>query len=266
MIYWLKSDGDLSESLIKDIFEANLELYNVITIFMTSSEMSDMFDLLNRDSREFGDQIEAWSTGDRSCFRYYIVGPVAAGKSTLLEHLRCFETYEEWTSLPPPEMYLSFDKLTPEQNKTVDNFIYRELKEKNRRFSGAGVGFHFMDRAPLDLYAFSVSDDERRAKTKELKARVVRDMGFAQGEIIFISAGGKALVKRNLGRGRSPTEAGKAEYLEKQTIDLKNTYTPKTTYETDGCDAAKLAKLVSRHVLLDEYEPTDLNEIMAQYT
>jgi hypothetical protein len=265
MIYWLDRSDGLSSSLIQDIFEANLELYNVITIFLTSEEIAQALSLLTTDERTFSESIDAWGSDQRSSFRYYIVGPVAAGKSTLLEHLRCFETHEEWTSLPPPEMYLSFDKLTPEQDKKVNDFIYRELKEKNKRLSAGGVGFHFMDRAPLDLYAFSKTEVERRKKTRDIKNKVTRDQGFVSGEIVFIYAGGETLVRRNLGRGRPPKDSGEAEYLQEQCDALRSIYNPPNVYATDACNAGELARRVARHALLGDYKPVDLNDIMGRY-
>jgi hypothetical protein len=265
MIYWLKSPTALSDPIRKDIFEANIELYNVITIFLTSSEIAEFLKLLTFNEREFGEFIDGLRGGQRHCFRYYIVGPVAAGKSTLLEHLRCFDTCEEWTSIPPREMYLAFDKLSLAEKKNVDDFVYKELKEKNKRFKNMGVGFHFMDRAPLDLYAFTKTEEEKRAKTKEVKERVVGDDPFVRGEVIFVYAAADALVKRNLGRGRAPKDAGKAKYLEKQTNDLRAIYSPTLVYDTGLCGEAELARKVARHALMGDYTPIDLDKIMDRY-
>jgi hypothetical protein len=202
MIFCLQAPDALTAKQRRDIFDANLELYNLVTVFLTSTEICALLKLLNVDERNFRDALDTMGEDRRSCYHYYIAGPVASGKSAVLEQLRCFATYEEWTRPPPSEMYLSFEKLTPEQSGKIDSFIFGELKEKNSKMHTATVGFHFMDRAPLDLYAFSKDDAERREKTKKLAELVIRDRPLHPGEILFVTAKGETLVERNVGRGR----------------------------------------------------------------
>jgi hypothetical protein len=265
MVYWLEHEKQLRETQRDDIFLANLELYNVITIFLTSREIKEVLDLLVLNDRDFRDKLDDLEPDKRSRYHYYIVGSVASGKSTLLEHLRCFNTIEEWTRPPPQEMYRSFDSLSPEESKKVDSFVYAELKEKNIQMHSAGVGFHFVDRAPLDLYAFSRGEEEQKNKTKHLQEIVARDKPLQLGEVVFLHAGGNTLVERNYGRGRPPSDAGEASYLAKQAADLKGIYNPSIIEETDKRSAGEIAKRVARHALLDKYEPIDLNQIMKRY-
>lgn len=265
MVYWVPAGDALEDKQRQDNFDANLELYNVITIFLTSSEMAEFFSLLTLDERAFGDFMDGFSK-EPSQFHYYIVGPVASGKSSLLEQLRSFDTFEEWTRPPPNEMYYAHDKIDPDKRqKVVDAFVYSELKEKNRRMTEAGVGFHFMDRAPLDLYAFSKSDDENKSKTAQLKALVTRDRELKAGEIVFITARPETLVRRNLGRGRLPADAGDEAYLEKQDLNLQSVYAPVTPWSTDDCNAGELAKRIARHALMEDYAPVDLKGILGRY-
>lgn len=265
MIFWIKDDDSLSESRRNDIFEANLELYNLVTIFLTSAEIREFLGLLNRNVRNFNDVVERFGQDRRSRFHYYIVGPVAAGKSTLLEHLRCFQTHEEWTRPPPSEMYLASSKISSTQQETIDQFIYSELKEKNKRMHGAKVGFHFMDRAPLDLYAFSKNDEDNKLKSKALREQVTRDQPLQQGEIVFVVAEPKTLVMRNMARGRPPKKAGQQKYFKEQIANLKGVYQPKFVLSSDRHDAGEVARAVARHALFDDYNPIDLNAIIARY-
>lgn len=265
MVYWIEEDGNLSPGRQQDIFEANLELYNLVTIFLTSSEIQEFLSLLNQGNRSFSEKIEKIGEDRRSRFHYYIVGPVAAGKSTLLEQLRCFNTHEEWTSPPPREMYLASNKIDAVQQQTVDSFIYSELKEKNKRMHGAPVGFHFMDRAPLDLYAFSKSQAENAAKSKALREQVTNDQSLQRGEILFIEATPSELVMRNIRRGRPPEDAGQPAYFEKQIKDLKKIYQPGFVLSTEHHNAGEVARKVARHALFDDYNPTDLDAIVVRY-
>jgi len=265
MIHWIEGDGDYPEHRRRDIFEANLELYNLITIFLTSEEIREFLQLLLLEKRSFIDIIESMEPDRRATYHYYIVGPVAAGKSTLLEHLRCFETLEEWTRPPPKEMYLASTMIGEPEQRIIDEFLNLELKEKNRLMHSAGVGFHFMDRAPLDLYAFTQTDEEIKRKSKELRELVTRNKPLQEGEIIFIEAEPKTLVKRNMARGRPPEKAGRDDYLEEQIRKLKEIYHPKFILSTDQYNANEVARTVARHVLLGDYTPTDLQGIVARY-
>lgn len=268
MIRWLNAPDHMTDEQMHDVFEANLELYNLVTIFLTSDEIKEFIGLLNSEERMFRERLDQLPPERRSRFHYYIVGPVAGGKSTVLEQLRCFSTFEEWTRPPPKEMYLSTEQLKKvgiEASKRIDNFVYSETKEKNMRMHNAGIGFHFMDRAPLDLYAFSNDDHERQRKTEELRDVVTRDRSLHSGEIVFVTASGETLVRRNLGRGRDPETSGTAEYLNDQSEFLQKLYEPTYILDTDQQLAGEVAKKVARHALLEEYKPIDLNQIMNRY-
>lgn len=265
MIHWLEEPDTLTAAQCKDIFDANRELYNLVTLFMTSSEIGSFLRLLNLEEDAFTSEVESWGQGHRTIFHYYIVGPVAAGKSSVLEQLRCFGTYEEWSRPPPEEMYLSYKKLTSEQKKIVDQFLYPELREKNKRMATAGPGIHFMDRGPLDLYAFSEDDEERREKTAALRSLVTRELALQGGEIVFLVADGKTLVKRNRGRGRPPEKAGEEKYLEGQAKDLEAAYETVFPVETRLRSSGDVAKAVAQHALLDEYLPINLMNLLVRY-
>lgn len=265
MLFWIKDTDSVSQSRRDDIFEANLELYNLITIFLTSKEIGEFLHILNNEEREFSELVAELGSDKRSRYHYYIAGPVAAGKSTLLEHLRCFQTHEEWTRPPPSEMYLASNKINEAQQVKVDQFIYSELKEKNRRMHVAPVGFHFMDRAPLDLYAFSNTAAENREKTRSLREKVTRDHSLQQGEVIFITATPGTLVRRNMARGRSPEDAGREDYLSGQAKILEEIYKPTFKLSTELCGAGEAARRVARHVLFSDYCPVNLEAIVDRY-
>ena len=265
MIYWIRNDADYPKQRCTDIFDANLELYNLITIFMDSDEIREFLKMLTLDKRSFTDIMEGFEPDRRATYHYYIVGPVAAGKSTLLEHLRCFETLEEWTRPPPKEMYLASTKIGEPEQRIIDDFLKQELKEKNRLMHAAGIGFYIVDRAPLDLYAFTQTDEEIKRKSKELRELVTRNKQLQAGEIIFVEAQPKTLVRRNMNRGRPPEKAGKEDYFANQLNKLKEIYNPSFILSTDDYNAAETARKVARHVLLGSYAPADLQGIISRY-
>lgn len=266
MVQWISDDTDLTCNQTNDIFEANLELYNLITIFLTTSEIGEFLRVINKDRRPFEEFIDQCGDEYRHRYHYYIVGPVAAGKSSLIEHLRCFHTHEEWTRPPPPEMYMSFEKLDDRQKAVVDDFVYGELKEKNRRLHDSDIGIFFMDRAPLDLYAFSETSEEQKQKTREIRKRVTRDRELHPGEVVFIWAEGHCLVSRNYGRGRPPESAGQADYYNRQTEALRVIYNPVLQIQNDKKSIGEVAREVARHAILGRYSPVNLTEIMSRYS
>ena len=84
-----------------------------------------------------------------------MVGSVLAGKSSCLEALRCFRTFEEWNSKPPVKMYQDHKTLTAPERTEIDDWVCAQLNQKNDRMRKVGVGVHVMDRGFLDLFAFS---------------------------------------------------------------------------------------------------------------
>ena len=122
-----------------------------------------------------------------------------------------------------------------------------------------------MDRAPLDLYAFSKSDAENLEKSKNIRALVTRDQSLQKGEILFIEASPATLVRRNMARGRPPKDAGSEEYFANQISGLKNVYQPSFVLSTEQHNTGEVARRVVRHVLLEAYRPTDLDKIIERY-
>lgn len=52
--YYIRYDeGELSENDRQDIFQANLDVYNLITIFAGKAEIAELFSLLSLDSAQF---------------------------------------------------------------------------------------------------------------------------------------------------------------------------------------------------------------------
>lgn len=122
-----------------------------------------------------------------------------------------------------------------------------------------------MDRAPLDLYAFSKSEAENLKKSERVRALVTRDQPLQKGEVLFIEASPATLVRRNMARGRPPAEAGSEEYFIEQISNLKKVYEPSFVLSTEQYNAGEVARRVARHVLLEEYCPTDLDKIIDRY-
>lgn len=281
IVNWIRADDDITPQQMEDISRANFDLYNLVTVFLTSEQIDEFLRLIqvgvDRNIKanielldeKFRDEIRKYST-EPICYKYYIAGPVASGKSTLLENLRTFQTLEEWPERTPSELYQDHKLLTDDQRKSVDQWVYRQLRIKNRHFVKGEPGIHVMDRAPLDLFAFSLSDDENRKKAKEISSVVEADRKLSEGEVMLVVASPDILLERQLRRGRIPKGKGGISYdgegLKQQTEQLEKTYKGAVIYKTDICSQHMLTRKAIRHILFEEYRPLNisaLNEIVA---
>jgi hypothetical protein len=277
IVHWLNAPDAMDEHQMDDVRKANFELYNLVTIFLTSDEIGPFLDLIQvgtddhsrvgQDALDenFRDQINAYGLKQPVKYKYYIAGPVASGKSSLLENLRTFHTHEEWPEPTPIEMYMDHKLLSDSQRASIDQWVYRQLRIKNKRFSNAGPGVVVMDRAPLDLFAFSKNDDENQRKAEEIISEVEAETQLADGEVLLIMASPRCLLERQLGRGRIPVSKGGISYdqegLQLQKEQLRKIYPESHMYNTDECNQVALARRAMRHILFEEYEPINLSAI-----
>jgi predicted ATPase len=255
-VHWLMSQDSLTEEERKEIFDANLELYNLITLFMTTDEIRSFLFAMNATDAEFDEALR--SSGQNVSQVFYIVGPVAAGKTSVLEYLRCFATQEEWLGENPREMYIASDRVGHEKITMIDNWVYDQVRLKNEQLVGASKGFIFVDRGPLDLFAFSESDGQWPDKAKQVRGKL-RGQKLASGPVVFLHADGQTLVDRNWKRGRTPDVSGSAEYLVRQGSTLAEIYRTRTVFETDQVSPDLIAMKVARTALLGEHHVIDVH-------
>lgn len=273
IVYWDDPAKARTQRQRDDIFAVNLNVYNLISIFLSSSELKCMIKILNIvDADQFADEIAGLSEGKISR-RYYLVGPVAGGKSSTLAALRCFSTHEEWSGRPPAVMYRKESLLTKRQQQEVDDFLFPQLASKNNRMSTAGPGVHVMDRAYFDLFAFSQSNPkEVLRKAHVLRQRITGPSsgGFADGHILFLDAEkielSQRIAKRGKPRGRLGRIAYDATTLVKQSAHLKKIYRPAkdSLFDTTHDDSASVARKIARWILLGKYNPCDFNKRLKQ--
>ncbi|UTD26624.1 SIR2 family protein [Bradyrhizobium sp. WD16] len=257
-------DNPRSAAVRSDIFEVNLHVYNLITIFLTTAQHAQFIDVLNASSAaQFDEMLLALGAQSTIHRKYYIVGSVASGKSSTVDALRCFTTFEEFSGRVPKEMYRDDTGLTQDEQKIVDNYLFPRLIEKNRNMMRPNSGVRVMDRAFLDLFAFSKNGDKIEIKRKalELKTRIEQyKKPFEDGHLFFLSASSDALEERLLQRSSSKEADGKfgfeLETLKKQDKVLRQIYRIKDdqVLDTSHLTTGEVAKAIARKILLDDYE------------
>lgn len=181
----------------------------------------------------------------------------------MIRNLRMFITYEEWGAQPPKEMYRNSSSLTEDELRIVDNFLKPQMRRKNELMHNAGIGYHVMDRAPLDLIAFSNRDSENKKKIVMLETFVAGDRGFRDGVAILLTADPKDLERSQWTRGISPQRFGgegfTIETLNRQQELLKAIYIPcRTVPRRFNRNATETARDVAFGILTGKYEVVPL--------
>src|SRR5207244_6994828 len=98
----------------------------LITIFLDTAGYAQLVYLLNETEEDnFENDVLRLSPKEVTRRRYYLVGSIAAGKTTNLEALRCFATVEEWSGRPPVTMYRDHDTLDAHDRAEVDAWRYQ---------------------------------------------------------------------------------------------------------------------------------------------
>jgi hypothetical protein len=191
IVYWENPVSPRGVEEQKHIFDVNLEVYNLISIFLNTQQIHEMISLLNEEDMVLFESALLQISTHNTRRKYYLVGSVVAGKSSNLELLRCFATFEEWSGRPPEKMYQDHKTLTAADREEIDRWLYSQLRTKNDRMRHTGVGIHIMDRAYLDLCAFSERPAENVSKLNDLRGRDITDepivarmkrIGFEQGK------------------------------------------------------------------------------------
>lgn len=267
IIYWENPACPKTAEERKHIFDVNLDVYNLISIFLETPQIAALIDLLNEeDSGLFEADLVKFSQHPARR-KYYLVGSVVAGKSSNLEGLRCFSTFEEWSGRAPEKMYQDHMTLTTSERKEIDDWLYSQLRDKNDKMRRAGVGMHVMDRCFLDLCAFSKTDAENVEKLKELRARVCKHSGpLEAGQIIFLEADEHVLSDRQARRGKLRGATMVIDYdgasLVKQSASLKAVYVPEPEFTFDNSreGSDKTSRRIARQILLGDYTPFDFEK------
>jgi hypothetical protein len=285
VIHWIKDEKSLDQNQMDDITNANFKLYNLVTIFLTSEEINAFirFVLVGIKTRsdfskqehveEFRDAAESIQRGSPISFKYYVAGAVGAGKSTLLENLRSFYTLEEWPQPAPKTMYQDFSTLDKDELDKIDVFVYRQLRIKNNSFREPSVGIRIMDRAPLDLFAFTSNDsfaEENKRKASDLRTNVEREATLADGVVILVDADGATLIDRQLNRGRIPKDREGGFAYDRQGLDrqreiLKMVYPNSFVVDNDHCSKQELVSGVVDLIVFGKYEPTKISDAIKAF-
>jgi len=266
IIFHEKDREPRTEEERKDLFDVNLNVYNLISIFLTTAEIKAFIEIINEENGDSFDRALGALVSSKVDRKYYLVGSIAAGKSSTLDNLRCFTTHEEFSGRVPAAMYQDDKTLTDEQQKEVDDFLFPQLIEKNFNMIRMNAGIRIMDRAYLDLFAFSKGNRvEINRKAIELKKRFKAwGKPLEDGHVFFLKASKPALEERLARRGTNKRVRGKVSFetdtLLKQEAELLKIYgPPNAVIDTSNSTVGDTAKCIARVILLEKYCPFDFS-------
>jgi SIR2-like domain len=247
-----------SEEQQAAISAANFEVYNLLTMFLTTEDISSLCELLTEDGPAFHDR--AARLGVPVKFAYYITGGVAAGKTTAVGNFGSCYLYDEWVENSPDVISKPYTSLTDSQKREADDWIGRQFGLKNRALRNSKEGIHVADRAPLDPLSFETESVKKRAADLEHSIRPgASKHKLEEGQVILLQCPEPELRRRLISKSKFWSE----DTIGKNVHALQELYGP-TSFIVDSyaTGVAVTAKDISRLIFLQPYRPTDLDKIL----
>jgi hypothetical protein len=256
----MRDNSSISKRHRKAIYEANFNLYNLITMFLTNNEIKELGYLLNfqkLDRTKFIDKARADKINVLYC--YYIVGAIGAGKSSVISYYRSLHTHDEWPDFRIQELGKDWEKLSNKQRNKVDKWIVNQFKKKNKVLHDAPDGLHIIDRAPLDPLAFTIKR-RRSQKARFLLREIHESDGGARiqaGHVILLSNDTKVLQERARANGKEY----QVDKLDKMQKTLEKIYkSPKLSIvDTKGKSLERVVKEIGGIIQNPGYEEFNLH-------
>lgn len=194
----------LTTSEKEAIFKSNFAVYNLITLFFDSEEISAFLKLITMDSNEF--ILLSEEEGVEVKLVHYFVGSVAVGKSSILSHFGNFQVLEEWIDDRPSELTRPFNTLDDKEKLYVDEWINGQFTKKNNWLYDRKEGIFLVDRTPLDPLSFTKNEDEAKARATSMLNAIqsgVSSQQVVSGHVVYLESDpreqkGRLLTKRKL--------------------------------------------------------------------
>jgi hypothetical protein len=267
--YFIRYTSDRNSLTVDErnaIFNSNFEVYNLITLFLNSQEISSLSKLVTLSSDDF--QNEATIAGVDVKYTYYLVGTVAVGKSTILNHFGCLRTYEEWMEERPHELSRPFSELTDIEKQNVDTWVDSQFFQKNLKLLSEKEGIRIVDRTPLDPITFSPND-------KSMKDRAVKMLGAISpgnsnykvdmGQVVLIKSSPEELKTRLLSKRKISWSVDDIDLLQERSIEIYNSFELRAI-DNINRPITEVVKEIARVIHVENYQPTNLHQKLIEVT
>lgn len=244
------------------IVDANFDVYNLVTLFLTSEEITCLLELINMNESDFHKQVEEVG-GLFKSYKYILVGSVAVGKSTAMSHFRNISAQDEWLDFMPEEMAKDPSKVDDKQINDIDVWIAEQWGKKNYKLLRINNGLHIIDRGPLDAFAFTPKGEWKKkaelTKTHISPGKSNRKLCPAQ---IILLIGDPSVMASRAILSQKDTDAQK---LERQQNLIRYIYSSAPEgvriIDTRNKGKAQVAKEIARIIFIDNYNEAPLEEM-----
>lgn len=249
-VHWIDDSETRDEEVEQALSEANFEVSNLVTLFLTNEECDALGKLLTLDENELCDLAE--EEGVSLKYVYYLTGAVGAGKTTVVNYLGSLQVYEEWTEPRHSNLAQSWKVLSVDERDELDAWILGQFVKKDHALRHAKPGIHIVDRPPLDPLSFT---DLNLVGTKAVKMLESFCPGAAtrkieQGQIILLHGEPTEMETRIVGRHKRSDSS----VISDLQIRLEEIYEKPVVIETAGRPVHAVVKEVAKIVHLDRFE------------
>lgn len=252
-VAFVKDRQKLDPEEAQSIRAANFEVYNLITLFLTSKEIKALGELIAMNDGDF--RFNATENEHNIKYCFYVTGAIGAGKSTVVSYFRSLQTHDEWPERRPPELAKYPGDLTDEEQEKADNWIASQFNRKNWNLCDLKDGIHVVDRSPLDPLGFT-EETRWREKASFLLEKICGSANGRRvepGRVILLTEHPDVLVVRI-----KEVQGYSSEHLEEQQGRLLKAYKPLngvTEVDTKGKAVNEVVKGIARIIHMQEYEP-----------
>jgi len=265
-VYFLKDGTVIDEEHKKAIIDANFEVYNLITLFLTAEEIKNLAKLIKCEKEDY--EMISDRAGTNTSYKFFLTGSVCVGKSTATTLFRSLQTHDEWLEPRIDGMEKDPSLLTDEEKiKQIDEWVVDQWQNKNFHLSRkASHGVHIIDRCALDAFAFTPESKWVEKATFTIKG-ITPDSSrieLVKGAVILLIGDPDIMAVRALKLNKSFT----SDKLDKMQNLLKIVYNDSVQgiiyLDTRNKTPQRVAKQVARIIHITDYEECDLQKRLVE--
>jgi len=241
---------------------ANFETYNLITLFLDSSDIAALGHCLAAPEADL--KRCAKENAVRLSYTFYLVGVPGVGKTTALSQFKDLATWDEWLDERLPEMGKPFPSLTDRERQKVDEWIMKQVGLKNTGLieaeEKAGIGITIVDRCVPDAVTFTQPKGWKDKAQSLLEAISPKkaNLKVYPGHVILLVGDAEEISIRAEIKNRK----AKAKYIEGLQAALDTVYGSRgvTKLDVSRLTIREAVKEVARLIHLENYTTCNLQK------
>jgi hypothetical protein len=265
-VYYIENHDDIPAEHRKAIIDANFEVYNLVTLFLTKKEIAILGQLLSSNDEEI--ELLADEVGKNTTYRFFLTGSVCVGKSTSISNFRSIRTHDEW--LDQRVTGMEKDPTLVDKNITIqqiDDWVAKQWRSKNFvLYKGKKPGIDIIDRCPLDAFAFTPEGEwkEKAILTRKTITPENSSVPLCKGKIILLIGNPETMAVRALKLQKDVTP-DKLKYRQNLLRVIYDKNEPGIVeLDTREKSIQKVTKEISKIIHIDNYSECDLQQRLEQ--